>query len=53
MNLEQWEFYVLPTFVLNEKHLNQSRISLSSLLKLNPQKVKYEEIADCIRGIKL
>lgn len=48
MDLDQWEFYILPTSALNEKHLNQRKISLSSLLKLNPQKVKYEEIANCI-----
>ncbi|MEJ7860449.1 MAG: hypothetical protein WKF90_02315 [Pyrinomonadaceae bacterium] len=51
MNLDQWEFYILPTLVLNEKHLNQRKIGLSSLLKLNPQKVKYEEIADCIKNL--
>ena len=51
MNLDQWEFYILPTHVLNEKHLNQSKIRLSSLLKLNPQKVAYEEIADCIENL--
>lgn len=51
MNLDQWEFYVLSTSVLNEKHLNQRKIGLSSLLKLNPQKVKYEEIADCINNL--
>jgi len=51
MNLDQWEFYILQTFVLNEKHLNQRKIGLSSLLKLNPQKVKYEEIADCVKNL--
>ncbi len=51
MNLEQWEFYILPTSVLNEKHLNQRKIGLSSLLKLNPRKAKYEEIADCVKNL--
>jgi len=51
MNLDQWEFYILPTSVLNEKHLNQRKIGLSSLLKLNPRKAKYEEIADCVKNL--
>lgn len=52
MNLDQWEFYIVETSVLNEKHLNQRKIGLSSLLKLNPQKVKYEEIADSIKNLR-
>lgn len=51
MNLEQWEFYILPTNFLNEKHLTQKKISLSSLLKLNPRTVKYKEISDCILNL--
>jgi hypothetical protein len=33
LNLAQWEFYVLPTSVLNERAPIQKTISLSSLLK--------------------
>lgn len=51
IDLDQWEFYILQTNVLNENHLNQSKVSLSSLLKLNPMKATYEEIADCIKNL--
>jgi hypothetical protein len=53
MDLSQWEFYILPTSVLNENHLNQRKIGLSSLLKLNPLKVKYEEMAECINNLDI
>jgi hypothetical protein len=49
LNLSQWEFYVLPTTVLNEKVPTQKRIGLSSLLKLDPIKVNYEQLAECIQ----
>ena len=48
LELDQWEFYILSSEVLNEKHLNQKRISLSGLLKLNPVKTDYEGIKDSV-----
>lgn len=44
LNLDQWDFYVLPARVLNEHCLIQKTITLSSLLRLNPKKVAYGEI---------
>lgn len=44
LNLNQWEFYILDTVVLDEKVPKQKTITLSSLLKLNPVKVKYSEL---------
>ena len=44
LNLCQWDFYVLPTTVLNEKVPQQKTITLSSLLKLNPTHVKYDKL---------
>ncbi|MBK8188773.1 MAG: hypothetical protein IPK77_16805 [Cellvibrio sp.] len=38
LNIEHWEFYVIPTSVLNENCQNQKSISLAGLLKLNPLK---------------
>jgi len=45
LDLDQWEFYILAASVLNEMYLTQSSIGLASLLKLNPYKAKYDEIA--------
>jgi len=50
LNLAQWEFYILPTDVLNKKLGDQKTIKLSSLLKLNPKKVKYGEIRSAIQA---
>jgi len=44
LNLNQWDFYILETKVLNEKVKTQKSITLSSLLKLNPIKIKYDEL---------
>ena len=38
LDLDYWDFYVLPTSVLNEKVPEQKTITLSSLLKLEPVK---------------
>jgi hypothetical protein len=45
LNLSQWDFYILATKILNEKVKAQKSITLSSLLKLNPIKIKY----DCLK----
>jgi len=42
LDLDQWEFYILDTAVLNDKVPNQKKITLSSLLRLNPVQVKYD-----------
>lgn len=44
LNLNQWDFYILPTSVLNKELPKQKKINLSSLLKLNPSHVKYNEL---------
>ena len=44
LNLSQWDFYILDTDILNERVKKQKTITLSSLLKLNPVKVKYDEL---------
>lgn len=53
LNLDYWEFYVLPTSILNNKIPNQKTISLSSLLKLNPIKTDYAGLSTVIESIKL
>lgn len=53
LNLDYWDFYVLPTSVLDEKVPNQKGISLSSLLKLNPIKTDYAGLGNVIETIPL
>jgi len=45
LNLDQWEFYILKTDILNREKSEQKTITLSSLLKLNPIKTSYLNIA--------
>jgi len=47
--LQQWTFYILETKYLNIKKKNQKRISLNSLLKLNPIICKFGEIHNHIK----
>ena len=53
LNLDQWEFYILPTSVLDEKCPTQKTIGLSRLLTLGPKVVKYGGIADAIVNLQL
>ncbi len=50
LNLAQWEFYVLPTTILNERIGTQKSITLASLLKLEPKKCNFGEIKDEIKN---
>ena len=49
LDLSQWEFYALPTRVLNNKMLTQRNISLAALLRLRPIKVEYGSIGITIK----
>lgn len=53
LNLDYWDFYVLPTSILDEKVPNQKGIALSSLLKLEPVKTDYAGLDAVIESIKL
>ena len=53
LNLDYWDFYVLPTSILDEKVPNQKGIALSSLLKLEPVKTDYAGLGAVIESIKL
>ncbi len=44
LNLDQWEFYILPSSVLNDRVGSQKRITLSSLLTLDPKRCSFGEI---------
>jgi len=47
--LDQWTFYVLPTEVLDKQKREQKRISLGSLMKLNPIECEFGKIRDVIK----
>jgi hypothetical protein len=49
LNLDQWNFYVLATNVLNRSVGAQKTITLSSLKKLKPAEVRYGEIYSTIK----
>lgn len=51
LDVAQWEFFVLPTKILNERLGNQKTIRLSRLLELTPEKVEHGEILPTIRRI--
>ena len=53
LDLDYWDFYVLPTSVLDEKVSDQKEIALSSLLKLDPVKTDYAGLGAVIEYIKL
>lgn len=48
LQLDKWEFYVLPTAVLDTCCGNQQTISLGALLSLSPTKATYEDLAEVI-----
>ena len=48
LDLNQWEFYVLNTKILDEKIPKQKTITLNSLLKLGASKTNYEELTNRI-----
>ena len=50
LNLNQWEFYILDTEILNRRASTQKSIGLNSLLNLNPVKCCFEQIKQVIDG---
>lgn len=53
LNLDYWDFYVLPTSILNENLPNQKSISFSALQKLNPVKTDYAGLGAIIESTNL
>lgn len=49
--LDQWEFYVISTSILNQKCGNQKSISLNSLLSLNPVKADFGNLSFVVNNI--
>jgi len=48
LELNRWSFYVLATCVLNERCPKQKSIGLKSLLRLNPIKCSFPELAGVV-----
>ena len=48
LDTSQWDFYVIPTTVLNEKFGQQKSVSLSSLLKVGAVPCRYEDLYEQI-----
>lgn len=51
-NLEQWDFYILETRVLDDKLGEQKTLRLSSLLGLNPIKTDYLHLGEEIQNLE-
>jgi hypothetical protein len=50
MNLQQWEFYVVPTSMLDGYKRSQYSITLKSLQQLYPAPVKFAKLRNAIEG---
>jgi len=51
LNLDQWDFYVLPTEKLDRNAKTQKSISLSRIIDLGAAKVDYDNISHAIRKL--
>lgn len=49
LDLDKWDFYVLPTKILDEKKPTQKTITLPSLMQLKPMWCDYYGISDAIK----
>jgi hypothetical protein len=53
LDIDQWDFYVLPAAILDERVPTQKRISLGILLSLPHTKAEFEELREVIEGLFL
>lgn len=53
LNLDQWDFYIMPTKILDKKKPQQKSITLSSLLKLNPIISDFESLPSSLQALKI
>ena len=51
LKLEQWQFFVLPTSVLDEQCGDKQTLSLSALLSLSPIQCTYSDLQSTIDAI--
>ena len=52
LDTSKWEFYVLPTEVLNREVPEQKSIRLNSLKKLKPFECQYADLKKTIENIE-
>ena len=52
LDMSQWTFYLLPSAALDAKMPTQKSMTLASLLKMNPVRCAYQELAQAIGGMK-
>ena len=48
LNIAQWEFYVLPTYALNDRTRSQHSITLPSLQKLSGGPLTFEQLRSAV-----
>ncbi|MGD0253410.1 MAG: hypothetical protein ABSC01_12015 [Verrucomicrobiota bacterium] len=53
LNVKQWDFYVLPTSVLDKRTRSQHSITLKTLVDLTGGSVDYFHLADKIKSTKM
>ncbi|MDO5146100.1 MAG: hypothetical protein Q4D60_03780 [Eubacteriales bacterium] len=53
LDLDLWDFYVLPTAVLNQECPEQKKIGLQSLIALGPIKTNFSNLGNVIETIEL
>jgi hypothetical protein len=51
MDLSQWEFYLLPTAILNARRAKQKQMSLSTLLRLDPVRCGFRDLGPSIERV--
>ena len=51
MKLDQWEFYIVPTALINEKLGDQRKISLQGIERLGITACEYSEIKQAVDGL--
>ena len=48
LNIAQWEFYVLPTYALNDRTRSQHSITLPSLQKISGGPLTFEQLRSAV-----
>jgi hypothetical protein len=51
LDINQWEFYVLPAVTLDERLPTQKQISLGTLLRLEPHTAEFEQLQEVIESV--
>jgi hypothetical protein len=52
LDTSQWDFHVVPTSVLEQRHGDRKSISLETVRRLAKRKVQYEDLAEAVREAK-